>query len=154
MADVRFAVAGQSPRLNTYHGFRCATSPSWWIETQSLGGDDQGANPVEYILAGYVGCLNVMAHLIAAEQGIRSPESADRGQRAVEPGTSLWPARRRPRRVPGHRHHFSCGERRRRAGALATWLETIQARCPVHDNLTNLTPAQITLAPVRAAIWN
>jgi len=32
-------------------------------EPPSLGGHDAGANPVEYLLASYAGCVNVMAHL-------------------------------------------------------------------------------------------
>src|SRR5574344_59107 len=40
-------------------------------EPPTLGGEDLGANPVEYLLASYAGCLNVMAHLVAREQGLK-----------------------------------------------------------------------------------
>ena len=36
-------------------------------EPQDLGGTNEGANPVEYLLASYAGCLNVMGHLVAKE---------------------------------------------------------------------------------------
>ena len=36
-------------------------------EPAELGGTDLGANPVEYVLAAFAGCLNVMAHVIAKE---------------------------------------------------------------------------------------
>ena len=34
-------------------------------EPVQLGGSDAGPNPVEYILAGYAGCLTVVGHLVA-----------------------------------------------------------------------------------------
>ncbi|KRG15323.1 OsmC family protein [Lederbergia galactosidilytica] len=37
-------------------------------EPASLGGTDQGANPVEFVLAGLTGCTSVMIALIAKEQ--------------------------------------------------------------------------------------
>src|SRR5690554_7369291 len=39
-------------------------------EPVQLGGSDAGPNPVEYILAGYAGCLNVVGHLVAKEMGM------------------------------------------------------------------------------------
>ncbi len=70
MADLRFTVTGQSESATRIAiGARNFTLVV--DEPPSLGGEDRGANPVEYLLASYVGCLNVMAHLIAAEQGIK-----------------------------------------------------------------------------------
>ena len=40
-------------------------------EPPALGGDDLAANPVEYLLASYAGCINVVAHLTAKELGIK-----------------------------------------------------------------------------------
>ncbi|WP_247653619.1 OsmC family protein [Flavobacterium sp. CS20] len=39
-------------------------------EPQQLGGQDLVSNPVEYILAGYAGCLNVVIKLVAKELNI------------------------------------------------------------------------------------
>ena len=36
-------------------------------EPANLGGSDDDANPVEYILAAFCGCLNVVGHIIAKE---------------------------------------------------------------------------------------
>ena len=38
-------------------------------EPEGLGGTDENANPVEYILAGLAGCVNVVGHLVAKELG-------------------------------------------------------------------------------------
>lgn len=40
-------------------------------EPEDLGGKDSAANPVEYLLAGYAGCLNVVYNLVAKEIGIK-----------------------------------------------------------------------------------
>src|SRR5688572_7723403 len=39
-------------------------------EPTELGGTNQAPNPVEYILAGYAGCINVVAHITAKELNI------------------------------------------------------------------------------------
>src|SRR5690625_6126733 len=56
-------------------------------EPVALGGSDQGPNPVEFVLAAVMGCMNVVVHLVAKERGvrIRSLEATARG--------SLDPAR-------------------------------------------------------------
>lgn len=36
-------------------------------EPADLGGTDSGPNPVEFVLAAFAGCLNVMAHVVAKE---------------------------------------------------------------------------------------
>ena len=41
-------------------------------EPEALGGTDQAPNPVEYILAGYAGCINVVAHIIAGRTRLLS----------------------------------------------------------------------------------
>ena len=68
MSDVTFKVSGQSEspaRLAVQvRGFELIVD-----EPPGLGGDDEGPNPVEYILAGLAGCLNVMGHIIAKEMG-------------------------------------------------------------------------------------
>src|SRR6056297_1025289 len=39
-------------------------------EPEALGGTDVAPNPVEYVLAAFAGCLNVIGHLVAQEMGI------------------------------------------------------------------------------------
>jgi len=40
-------------------------------EPESLGDTNQAPNPVKYILAGYAGCINVVAHIVAKEFNIK-----------------------------------------------------------------------------------
>lgn len=113
-------------------------------EPASLGGTDQGANPVEYILAGYAGCLNVVGHLVAKELGITIKNLR------VEISGDLNPAR-----FMG----LSFDERAGFLGlhvklqvdsnadevTLEKWLQQVESRCPVNDNLANPTPIRISL---------
>ena len=46
-------------------------SPFIMDEPESLGGTDEGANPMEYVLAALSGCTSVMIALIAQEQSFR-----------------------------------------------------------------------------------
>lgn len=113
-------------------------------EPANLGGTDHGANPVEYVLAALSGCLNVVGHVVAKEMGfeIKSLE--------IELDGELNPAR------------FMGKSDKERAGyqainvkmkpetdadeaTLKTWIEKVENRCPVSDNLANATPVNITL---------
>ena len=39
-------------------------------EPKSVGGSNEAANPVEYVLAALAGCLNVVGHMVAKERGM------------------------------------------------------------------------------------
>tara|TARA_B110000503_G_scaffold130105_1_gene203099 strand:- start:708 stop:1025 length:318 start_codon:yes stop_codon:yes gene_type:complete len=68
MSDLIFSVKGES---NSPAQFIAKTRQFKLIidEPEGLGGTDEGANPVEYILAGLAGCLNVVGHIVAKELG-------------------------------------------------------------------------------------
>jgi uncharacterized OsmC-like protein len=111
-------------------------------EPPALGGTDHGANPVEYLLAGFAGCLNVVAHLVAREQGIHLRSL----QISVEGDIN-------PARLLGLSDQERAGFQSLRIlltpdtdatpEALLKWLETVESRCPVRDNLANKTPLHI-----------
>ena len=113
-------------------------------EPPALGGTDHGANPVEYLLAGFAGCLNVVAHLVAKEQGINL-----RSLRISVEGDI------NPARLMGSSYQERAGFQSLRIDlipdtdatpeALSNWLKTVEERCPVSDNLANLTPLQIVI---------
>jgi len=111
-------------------------------EPPDLGGEDRGPNPVEFVLTGLVGCLNVMAHLIAQEMQLplRSLE--------IEASGTLNPDRLFGKSTTD-RAGFKHIEVVLRADSdadtatLDRWLETIRSRCPVSDNLTHPTPVDI-----------
>jgi uncharacterized OsmC-like protein len=150
MSDLNFVVRGKSETpartVVSARQFQLVVD-----EPAELGGDDSGANPVEYILAGLVGCLNVVAHLIASELGfqIRSLE--------IRASGPLNPAR-----LFGLETEDRAGYKRIEVDldvdadvdqdTLDQWLAIVESRCPVFDNLSGVTPVRARLvAPVRVA---
>jgi uncharacterized OsmC-like protein len=113
-------------------------------EPANLGGTDHGANPVEYVLAALSGCLNVVGHVVAKEMGfeIKSLE--------IELDGELNPAR-----FMGKSDEERAGfqainvkmkpETDADESTLKSWIEKVESRCPVSDNLANPTPVKITL---------
>lgn len=141
MANLTFSVRGRNESATRF----VANARHFQLivdEPQELGGEDQAANPVEFLLAAYAGCLNVMAHIVAREQNIelRSLELEMEGDLD-------------PSRVFGVPTENRAGYQEIRVNIipdtdatpeqLAHWLQTLEARCPVNDNLLNPTPIQL-----------
>ncbi len=111
-------------------------------EPAGLGGTDDGPNPVEYLLAGYAGCLNVVAHLVAKEQGL------DIKKLTIEVDGDINPAR-----LFGQSNDDRAGFKIIRVNiaidtdavqsAIDKWLKEVENRCPINDNLTNPTPVEL-----------
>ncbi|MDN5343390.1 OsmC family protein [Oceanotoga sp. DSM 15011] len=113
-------------------------------EPSNLGGTDHGPNPVEYVQAALAGCLNVVGHVVAKEMGFELKGLE------VQLDGFLNPAK------------FMGKSDEERAGyqeinvkmipdtdadeeTLNKWLEQVEERCPVSDNIKNPTPVKITL---------
>ncbi|MCK9479781.1 MAG: OsmC family protein [Firmicutes bacterium] len=113
-------------------------------EPKGLGGTDEGANPVEFVLGALSGCLNVVGHMIAKEMGFNLE-----GLEFVVEG-DLDPAK-----FQGATSDGRAGFSEIRASVIAKtdaddavlqqWLAKVEERCPVSDNLSNTTPVKITL---------
>lgn len=115
-------------------------------EPPQLGGEDLAANPVEYLLASYAGCINVVAHLTARELGINLEklEIAIRG--------NINPAR-----LFGESEEERAGFKQidvqfspvtdASPGLIKKWIEIIKTRCPINDNLATPTPLTFSYIP-------
>ena len=69
MSSLTFSISGESQSATKFEAK--ARNFSFVVdEPESLGGNDHGPNPVEYLLGSYAGCLNVVVHLVAKEEGI------------------------------------------------------------------------------------
>lgn len=113
-------------------------------EPKNLGGTDDGANPVEYLLAAFAGCLNVVGHLVAREMGfsLRGIEIDMEGD--LDPGKFM-----------GKDTEERAGYQEIRvtlkpdadadAETLAMWMTAVKGRCPVSDNISNATPVKVAL---------
>jgi uncharacterized OsmC-like protein len=143
MSDLIFSVRGES---NSPARFIAKTRQFQLTidEPESLGGSDKGANPVEFILAGLAGCLNVVGHIVAKELGFTIDKLA------IEVSGSI-----NPDRLFGTSNAERAGfktiklilipETSAPIEILLKWLRIVQDRCPVKDNLLNSTPVNISV---------
>ncbi len=113
-------------------------------EPENLGGTNDGANPVEYLLAALAGCLNVVGHIVAKEMGfnLRGIELELEGD--LDPAKFLGKetnerAGYKEIRIKIKPDTDADGE------TLKKWLETVKSRCPVSDNIANPTSVKIAL---------
>jgi uncharacterized OsmC-like protein len=113
-------------------------------EPANLGGTDDGASPVEYVLAALAGCLNVVGNMVAKEMGfeIRSLSFDVEGE--MNPAGFMGKAKDVR---PGYQEIVAKVNVDSDADeeTLNKWLEVIESRCPVSDNLSNATPLKIRL---------
>lgn len=106
----------------------------------------EGPSPLEYVLAGYAGCINAVGMLVAKEHNL------DLKSLQVEIAATL------------SLDQYQGVESNERAGfqsidvvvkvtananaeALQQWITVVKKRCPVHDNLINPTPITLKLVP-------
>ena len=114
-------------------------------EPPVLGGEDLGANPVEYLLASYAGCVNVVAYLIAGELNIKLDRLT------IEVNGNINPAKLFGK-LPEERAGFKQinlnlkPETSASPELIEKWLNEIKRRCPINDNLQNPTPVSISLS--------
>ncbi|MDD3843925.1 MAG: OsmC family protein [Bacteroidales bacterium] len=143
MADSRFRVKAHSENATktvvTARNFKIIVD-----EPEELGGADAGANPVEYVLAAFAGCLNVMAHVIAKEMNfeLRGVEIDLHGDLNPEKLFGMSTEDRAGYKHITVRIKPDCDADK---ATLEKWLEAIESRCPVSDNLQNPTPVNIEL---------
>lgn len=113
-------------------------------EPPNLGGTDQGANPVEYVLAALAGCLNVVGHMVAKEMGFEIKSLSFDIEGELNPAGFMG----KDKNVrPGYQEivakvNVDCDADEE---TLNKWLEVIESRCPVSDNVSNATPVKIQL---------
>jgi uncharacterized OsmC-like protein len=114
-------------------------------EPASLGGTDEGPNPVEFVLSALAGCINVVVHMVAAERGV-----AIRGLRVRVEG-ELDPARLMA--LPTDtRAGFSWIELVAEVDSdapeseIEKILQIAESRCPVADTIGHTTPVTLRRA--------
>ena len=143
MADLNFKIEGEAKTAARFQAN--ARQFSLVIdEPPTLGGDDLGANPVEYLLASYAGCINVVAHLTARELGINVEKLS------ISVNGNLNPARlfgQSDIDRAGFKQievHFS-PKTDATQEQINEWVSAIKKRCPINDNLAYPTPLSFNL---------
>ena len=108
-------------------------------EPPVLGGDDLGANPVEYLLASYAGCINVVAHLTARELGINIQKLKICVNGNLNPAR-LFGQSDSERAGFKHIHVDFAPVTDADPEKVSQWVNAIKNRCPINDNLASPTP--------------
>jgi uncharacterized OsmC-like protein len=146
MSNLRFSVNGESNSTTQFvakaRHFKLVVD-----EPEELGGADAAANPVEYILAGLAGCINVVGHLVAKELGFVISKLNIDISGEINPDKLL-----------GISNHERAGfqsiqinlnpETEADIVTLSQWLKIVEDRCPVKDNLRNETPVRFSVEKV------
>ncbi len=143
MADMTFRAKAHSENP-TKTVVRTRTFEMIIDEPTDLGGTNEGASPVEYVLAALAGCLNVMCHMVAREMNINL--------RGVEIQLA---GKLNPDKLFGKETSDRAGYKEITVeispdtdadrATLEKWLKVVESRCPVSDNLNNPTPVLIKL---------
>jgi uncharacterized OsmC-like protein len=111
-------------------------------EPLQLDGTNDGPNPFEYILTGYAGSLNVVAHIVAKELGITLHKLFIEITGDINPANSegiSFEERSGFQNINVHLQVYSNANE----VTLAKWHKILEERCPIHDNLSNPTPVNI-----------
>jgi uncharacterized OsmC-like protein len=113
-------------------------------EPSSLGGTDDGPNPVEYLIGAWAGCLNVVVHTVGEERGI----DLENVSIAIEGDLD-------PRKFLGIDEDPRAGyqeidvrievESDADEAALEALGAAVEERCPVGDNIENPTPTNVAV---------
>jgi uncharacterized OsmC-like protein len=108
-------------------------------EPKELGGQDLAANPVEYLLAGYAGCLNVVINLVAKELGVKIYDMKININGTIDAAKFL-----------GHSKNGRAGFQSLDVNiefvtnatqeSIDFLLKNVKQRCPINDNLSHTTP--------------
>jgi len=107
-------------------------------------GTNEGASPVEYLLASLAGCLNAMGHMVAREMNInlRGIEIQLKGKLNPDKSSGKETSDRAGyKEISVEISPDTDADRE----TLDKWLETVESRCPVSDTLNKPTPVQIKL---------
>ncbi|MHB1001964.1 MAG: OsmC family protein [Armatimonadota bacterium] len=113
-------------------------------EPEQLGGTNTGPNPVEYIIGAYAGCLNVVGHMVAKEMGFSIKELNIHVEGSLDPAGFMG---QDPSVRPGYKEIRVTFDLKTDAprDMIDNWLNRVNSRCPVGDNLKNPTPIKTTV---------
>ncbi len=143
MEDLKFSINGKSVTPTRFEGkvrqFNIAVD-----EPENFGGKDSAPTPVEYILAGYAGCLNVVVNLIAKEMGITIKSLDINIIGDINPEKLLGISDKERAGFKSLNIHMNINSDANQ-DMLQKLLTQVKERCPVNDNLANRTPVNYSI---------
>jgi uncharacterized OsmC-like protein len=138
MSLSNFSITGNSVNSTLYQG-QSRQFNFLVDEPEALGGQDLAANPVEYLLAGYAGCLNVVINLVAKELGIKLDAIHITIDGDIDASTLLG-ANDKARAGFQSLHVVLDLTTDAPQEQIDSLLSQVKNRCPISDNLSQVTP--------------
>lgn len=143
MEDLIFSINGKSVTSTRFEGkvrqFNISVD-----EPENFGGKDSAPTPVEYILAGYAGCLNVVVNLIAKEMGIVISNLEINIMGDINPEKLLGISDRERSGFKSLNIQLDIKSDASK-DMIQKLLNQVKERCPVNDNLANTTPVNYSI---------
>ncbi len=115
-------------------------------EPEEMGGADEGPNPLEYLLAGQAGCLNVTASQVAADMDVtlESLEIEIEGEFDLDAFQTEQPDERT---AVQNIDVTLAAEADADPETIQEWGERVEERCPVSDNIRHATAIDLSVEP-------
>ncbi|MBC7095027.1 OsmC family protein [Thermococcus sp.] len=109
------------------------------ISIDKVGGEFP--SPLDYTLAALAGCINIVATLVAQDMGINIEDLSIEVEGVFNPAKFLGQEDGRT----GYKEIMAKIKLKTDADeeTLKKWLEQVEERCPVSDNLANPTPIKV-----------
>lgn len=139
MSNLNFSINGKSINATKYIGkvrqFNITVD-----KPEELGGKDEAPNPVEYILAGYAGCLNVVFHVVAKELNIQIKTLKININGDINSEKFLGISDKERAEFQSLIVHVELETDAEKQELVNELITKVKERCPVNDNLANPTP--------------
>ena len=143
MTDVTFKVTAKSENktktIVQAKGFSMTID-----EPKAIGGTNEGASPLEYLLGALSGCISVLCHMVASELGFQLNGVELELEGNFNPAYLLGKSdveRSGFKEIQVNIHPDTDADE----ATLEKWMEIVKLRCPVSDNIANSTPVKLNL---------
>jgi uncharacterized OsmC-like protein len=138
MSKLNFSISGNSITATRYDG-KARQFSLIVDEPEELGGQDIAPNPVEYLLAAYAGCINVVIHLVANELRVTVSNIKININGDINPERLLGLSKVDRAGFESLTVDIDLETEAPRE-VIEKLFEQVKDRCPLNDNLSNSTP--------------
>ena len=114
-------------------------------QPQAGGGDDGGPNPVEYLFSSLAGCIGTVARIIAKQKRINLRGMDMKIEGVFDTEVILGKSKENRPGLTAINVALSIDADMTREEKEA-FVEEIESRCPVSDNIEKVTPVKIEIA--------
>jgi len=114
-------------------------------QPQAGGGADEGPNPIEYLFTSLAGCIGTVARIIAVQKRIKLNGMDMKIEGVFDTEIILGKSKENRPGLTGVNVVLSIDSDMTKEEKEA-FVEEIESRCPVSDNIENVTPVTIVIA--------